>query len=120
MSKPAMSWRRAAVIAWRDLRSGPGKFAFVVLSVAVGVAALVGVRGFSQSFTQTLLTEARSLMAGDLMARIYRTPRPEEQAKIDALIQATPGSRATWIVETVSMASVPAQPVPLGRCGGAL
>ena len=113
MAKPAMSWRRAAVIAWRDLRSGPGKFAFVVLSVAVGVAALVGVRGFSQSFTQTLLTEARSLMAGDLMARIYRAPRPEEQAKVDALIQGIPGSRATWIVETVSMASVPDQPVPL-------
>jgi putative ABC transport system permease protein len=32
--------RRAAVIAGRDLRSAPGKFVFVVLSVAVGVAAL--------------------------------------------------------------------------------
>lgn len=113
MARNAMSWRRAAVIAWRDLRSGPGKFAFVVLSVAVGVAALVGVRGFSRSFTQTLLTEARSLMAGDLMARIYRAPRPEEVEKVDALIRSIPRSSATWVVETVSMASIPAQPVPL-------
>jgi len=46
----SLTWSRAAVIAGRDLRSAPGKFVFVVLSVAVGVAALVGVRGFSESF----------------------------------------------------------------------
>ncbi len=113
MARHAMSWRRAAVIAWRDLRSGPGKFVFVVLSVAVGVAALVGVRGFSRSFTQTLMTEARSLMAGDLMARIYRSPSPEEKTQVDRLMQGIPGSSATWVVETVSMASVSPQPVPL-------
>ena len=74
MAKRALSWRRAAAIGWRDLKSAPGKFAFVVLSVAVGVAALVGVRGFSESFKRTLTTEARSLMAGDLSARIFRMP----------------------------------------------
>ncbi len=47
----ALSWKRAAAIAWRDLKSAPGKFGFVVLSVAVGVAALVGVRGFSDGFS---------------------------------------------------------------------
>lgn len=113
MARNAISWTRAMVIAWRDLRSGPGKFVFVVLSVAVGVAALVGVRGFSRSFTQTLLTEARSLMAGDLMARIYRSPRPEELKQIAALIRPMAGARSTWVVETVSMASVAPQPVPL-------
>ena len=76
MAKRALSWNRAAAIGWRDLKSAPGKFAFVVLSVAVGVAALVGVRGFSESFRQTLTTEARSLMAGDLSARIFREPTP--------------------------------------------
>jgi putative ABC transport system ATP-binding protein len=50
MAKRALSWKRAAAIGWRDLKSAPGKFGFVVLSVAVGVAALVGVRGFSDSF----------------------------------------------------------------------
>ena len=43
MAKRALTWNRAAAIAWRDLKSAPGKFAFVVLSVAIGVAALVGV-----------------------------------------------------------------------------
>jgi len=113
MAKRALSWNRAAAIGWRDLKSAPGKFGFVVLSVAVGVAALVGVRGFSRSFRQTLTTEARSLMAGDLSARIFRTPSGEELKKIDALVKAIPGARATWAVETVSMASVPPDPVPL-------
>ena len=65
MAKRALSWKRAAAIGWRDLKSAPGKFGFVVLSVAVGVAALVGVRGLSDSFRQTLNTEARSLLAGE-------------------------------------------------------
>jgi putative ABC transport system permease protein len=59
MAKRALSWKRAGAIGWRDLKSAPGKFGFVVLSVAVGVAALVGVRGFSDSFRKNLSTEAR-------------------------------------------------------------
>ena len=116
MAKRALSWKRAGAIAWRDLRSAPGKFSFVVLSVAVGVAALVGVRGFSESFRKTLTTEARSLMAGDLSARIFREPTAEENSKIAAIVgQGTGGAaaRTTWVTETISMASVPPDPVPL-------
>ncbi|HMD76870.1 MAG TPA: FtsX-like permease family protein [Terracidiphilus sp.] len=114
MAKRALSWKRASAIGWRDLKSAPGKFGFVVLSVAVGVAALVGVRGFSESFRRTLSTEARSLMAGDLSARIYREPTDEEKGKIAAIErQGSGGIRSTWVTETISMASVPPDPVPL-------
>jgi putative ABC transport system permease protein len=117
MAKRALSWRRAGAIGWRDLKSAPGKFGFVVLSVAVGVAALVGVRGFSESFRRTLGTEARSLMAGDLSARLYHQPTSEERNKIAAILQkgALGGVaiRSTWTTETISMASVPPDPVPL-------
>ena len=113
MADRALSWPRAAAIAWRDLKSAPGKFAFVVLSVAVGVAALVGVRGFSESFRTTLMTEARSLMAGDLSARVFRQPSAEESQKLSALEKGIPGSDSTWVTETVSMASVPPDPVPI-------
>jgi len=112
MAKRALSWKRAGSIGWRDLRSAPGKFCFVVLSVAVGVAALVGVRGFSDSFRRTLSTEARSLMAGDLSARLYHEPTAEENGKL-ASILGTSGIRSTWVTETVSMASAPPDPVPL-------
>jgi putative ABC transport system permease protein len=112
MAKRALSWKRAGAIGWRDLRSAPGKFAFVVLSVAVGVAALVGVRGFSDSFRRTLSTEARSLMAGDLSARLFHEPTAEEKGRIAAIAQPG-GIRTTWVTETVSMASVSSDPVPL-------
>jgi putative ABC transport system permease protein len=111
MAKRALGWRRAAAIGWRDLKSAPGKFGFVVLSVAVGVAALVGVRGFSESFRRTLTVEARALMAGDLNARLFRLPTVDESTKIAAL--AGEGIRSTWTTETLSMASVPPDPVPL-------
>jgi putative ABC transport system permease protein len=113
MAKRALSWRRAAAIATRDLKSAPGKFTFVVLSVAVGVAALVGVRGLSGSFRQTLGTQARSLMAADLSARMFHPPTPEETAKVAALLAQNPGMRSTWTTETVSMASVAQDSVPL-------
>src|ERR1035437_3346133 len=109
MAKRALSWKRAGAVGWRDLRSAPGKFGFVVLSVAVGVAALVGVRGFSESFRRTLGTEARLLMAGDLTARLYHQPTAEEKDKIGAIAQPG-GIRTTWVTETVSMASVPMDP----------
>ena len=113
MASRALGWNRAAAIAWRDLKSAPGKFAFVVLSVAVGVAALVGIRGFSEAFRSTLTTEARSLMAGDLSARIFREPNADEKKKALAAAQSNGVGRATWVVETLSMASVPPDPVPL-------
>jgi putative ABC transport system permease protein len=113
MAKRALSWKTAGAIGWRDLKSAPGKFSFVVLSVAVGVAALVGVRGFSDSFRHTLSTEARSLLAGDLSARLFQEPTAEEKAKIATVLQGTAGMRSTWVTETISMASVPPDPVPL-------
>src|ERR1700747_910658 len=94
MASRALSWKRAAAIAWRDLKSAPGKFAFVVLSVAVGVAALVGVRGFSESFRRTLTAEAQSLMAGDLSARIFRQPTADDIKKIDGIDRNVGGARS--------------------------
>ncbi len=113
MAERALSWPRAAAIGWRDLKSAPGKFAFVVLSVAVGVAALTGVRGLSTSFRATLAGQARSLMAADLSARLMHVPTPEELKKIADLAQQNPGLRTTWATETVSMASAPPDPVPV-------
>jgi putative ABC transport system permease protein len=111
MANRSLTWSRAAIIAGRDLRSAPGKFVFVVLSVAVGVAALVGVRGFSESFRSTLTREARSLMAGDLSARANQQPTALEREKVKSL--ETQGIHTTWVTETISMASVPPDPVPI-------
>jgi putative ABC transport system permease protein len=113
--KQALPWSTAGRIAWRELRAGKAKFFFVLLSVAIGVAALTGVRGFSQSFARTLLEQARSIMAGDLSARMFRQATPEESKQLDALAgpAAGLGVRRTVVTETVSMAMVQGDPVPL-------
>ena len=110
-AKRALPWSTAAKIAWRELRASKAKFVFVLLSVAVGVAALTGVRGFSQSFQRALLLQARSIMAGDLSARMFRQATPEERTRLNAM--GAQGVRQTVVTETVSMAMVQADPVPL-------
>ncbi|MEO8596837.1 MAG: FtsX-like permease family protein [Candidatus Solibacter sp.] len=110
-SLPRLSWRAAVRIAWREMRASRAKFLFVVLSVAIGVGSLTGVRGFSSSFRHMLLGEARTLMAGDLTARVFALPNAEQDGALRAL--GARGVRHTWITETVTMAASAATPDPL-------
>ncbi|MGH7913681.1 MAG: ABC transporter permease, partial [Candidatus Binataceae bacterium] len=98
-----LSLRTAWRIAWRETRSSLTKFLFVVLAVAAGVGALSGVRGFSESFHAMLTSEARTVMAADLMARQFTTADDRQIAALDSL--AAQGVEHTWITETVSMAA---------------
>jgi putative ABC transport system permease protein len=99
----ALSYRSAAKIAAREMHSSRGKFFFVILSVAIGVAALTGVRGFSSSFRSTLLDKARSIMAADLSARMFQQPTPEQQTGLDEI--GASGVEITPVTELLSMAS---------------
>ena len=108
---PSLSYATAARIAAREMRNSRGKFFFVLLSVAIGVAALTGVRGFSSSFRGTLLLKARSIMAGDLAARTFAQLTPAEARSIDQL--RSNGVQTTTVVEMLSMASSPTSPDPL-------
>jgi putative ABC transport system permease protein len=109
--KPQLSWRAALRIAWREMRASRAKFLFVVLSVAIGVGSLTGVRGFSSSFRHMLLGEARTLMAGDLTARVFALPTAEQETALRGL--EARGVRRTWITETVTMASSASTADPL-------
>ena len=100
---PSLSYQSAAKIAAREMHSSRGKFFFVILSVAIGVAALTGVRGFSTSFRKTLLTRARSIMAADLSARTNQQPTPDESKEL-AQIQSE-GVEMTPVTELTSMGS---------------
>jgi putative ABC transport system permease protein len=111
MTKPVLTWSSAGKIAWRELQASKAKFLFVIFSVAIGVAALTGVRGFSDSFERTLLGEARTIMAADLSARMFRQPTATEEKQLNALASA--GIDRTEVTEMVSMASSPSDPVPL-------
>ena len=105
------SWRSAVKIAGREARASAGKFVFVILSVAAGVGALTGVRGFSSAFQSMLLRDARVLMAGDLSVRLFSHPNPEQLQAFEKLDER--GAERTWISETVSMMSSEHAPRPL-------
>ncbi len=107
----SLSFGSAAKIAAREMHSSRGKFFFVILSVAIGVAALTGVRGFSGSFRSTLLDKARSIMAADLSARMFQQPTAEQQKGLDEI--AASGVEMTPVTELLSMASSPKTLDPL-------
>ncbi len=104
-----LGWPAALRIAWREFQAAPAKFLFVIVSVAIGVAALTGVRGFTESFQKTLLGQARTIMAADVSARMFRQPSEKETEQLNALA----GVERTTVTELVSMASTPSDPIPL-------
>jgi putative ABC transport system permease protein len=108
---PQLSWGTAGRIAWRELRASRAKFLFVVLAVAVGIGSLTGVRSFSRAFRHMLLSQARTLMAGDMTLRIFGEPTAQQQAVLQGLDGR--GVRRTLITETVTMASSPSGGDPL-------
>ena len=109
---PALSYRSAVKIAYREMHSSRGKFFFVILSVAIGVAALTGVRGFTHPhFEPRYSIAARSIMAADLSARMFQQPTPEQQKSLDQI--AAEGIEITPITELLSMASSPKTLDPL-------
>ena len=104
-------------MAWRETHAAPGKFIFVVLSVALGAAALTAVTGFNESVRYTLLREARSLMAADIALRMPVEPSAKEIEFLDGL--KSRGIDSTRVTETVSMASAGQGPPVLVSVKGA-
>jgi len=104
-------------MAWRETRAAPGKFIFVVLSVAVGAAALTAVTGFNESVRYTLLREARTLMAADIALRMPIQPSAREIEFLEGL--KSRGIDSTRVTETVSMAAAGQGPPVLVSVKGA-
>src|SRR5947207_13813753 len=90
-------------MAWRETRAATSKFLFVVLSVALGTAALTAVTGFNESVRYTLMREARTLMAADIALRMPGQPSPGESRFLESL--RAQGIESTRLTETVSIAS---------------
>jgi putative ABC transport system permease protein len=105
------SLRTFSKIAWRESRASAAKFAFVILAVALGVASLTGVRGFSRAFNRTLLKQARTLMAADLSVRVFAMPNAAQDAVMKKYEDR--GAERTWLTETVTMVTAPGADVPL-------
>src|SRR5215475_6074627 len=98
-------------MAFLDAKASRGRFVFVILAIAAGVAALTGVKGFSESVHYTLVREARTLMGADLMIRMNFPPNAEDQEFLDSLHEK--GIDYTRVTETVSMAAANSHTTPI-------
>ncbi len=110
VAETRFGFRTASKIGWRELRAAPAKFVFVVLAVAVGVAALSGVKGFGYAFRGMLLRNAKQLIAADLQAQTWDTLTPDQLSSIEAIGERN--GQLTRVTETVSMAASTRQHVP--------
>ncbi|HLF57141.1 MAG TPA: ABC transporter permease, partial [Thermoanaerobaculia bacterium] len=79
----------------RETRGARGRLAFFALCLAVGVAGVTAVAGFSGALRSGLRSEARKLLAADLRVEALR-PLPEEAAQ---LLAGRPGLRTTRLRE---------------------
>ena len=107
---PSFSFRTAPKIAWRDLHAAPAKFLFVILAVAVGVAALSGVKGFGYAFKGMLLRNAKQLIAADVQGQTWNNPGPEQIDRLGKIGQRY-GSM-TRVTEMISMCASERERVP--------
>lgn len=92
-------------MAWREIRRSRRKFVFFLLCIAIGVAGLVGVKGFNANLQHALLKEARTLMAADMQMSLNRPPTDEQLAVIDGL--ADRGIAVAYNIETATMSVNP-------------
>jgi len=95
----------------RESRGARGRLLFFVLCLAIGVAAVVAVSGFSASLRQGLRKEARQLLAADLRLSGHREPPPALLAELAA----EPGVRTTRLTEMVTVSVAPLGTPGAGR-----
>jgi putative ABC transport system permease protein len=87
----------------RESRGSRARLAFFAGCLAIGVAAVVAVAGFSAALDRGIHREARQLLAADLAVR-GRQPIP---AEVEAAVDAIPGAERTAVLETVTLVARP-------------
>lgn len=97
------SWSGFLRMLWRDSRGSRRQLAFFIACLAVGVAAVVAVAGFSEGLDRGIRKQARQLLAADL---VVRSQQPPPEVLIEAL-DALPEAQKTFIVEMLTLVAVP-------------
>lgn len=107
MMNPAFEIR----MAWREIRSAYRRFLFLVISIAFGVGALTGLKGFSEALALSIARSARDLVAADLALR-FSTPATEKEIVSLESITAR-GAEISRTTETLSMVSPTKSSIPI-------
>jgi putative ABC transport system permease protein len=89
-------------MAWRETRGAHRHFVYFLISITVGVAALVAVQSFTDSLTRAVARSAKSLLGADLEIRSTQPLSPDSAAAMRAL--ASEGIAVTAVRELAAMA----------------
>src|SRR5688572_1482060 len=87
----------------RELRASWRRLLFFFLCVAVGVGAIVTLRSMIQSLRHGLMSEARALIASDVIVQTNRGWTPAVRGKIDAILAGAPVVAESESIETPTM-----------------
>ena len=87
----------------RELRSSWRRLLFFFICVAIGVGAIVALRSVIQSVRTGLMSEARMMIASDVIVSSNRPWTPETLAEIDKRLAEAPVLARTESVETTTM-----------------
>jgi putative ABC transport system permease protein len=91
------------LMALRELRASWRRLLFFFLCVAVGVGAIVALRSVIQSLRQGLMSEARSMIASDVIVQTNRGWTPDVRGRVDAILAEAPIVATTEAIETATM-----------------
>ena len=87
----------------REFRASWRRLLFFFLCVAVGVGAIVMLRSVIQSLRHGLMSEARAMIASDVIVQTNRAWTPELRGRIDAMLSEAPVLAQTESIETPTM-----------------
>jgi putative ABC transport system permease protein len=91
----------------RELRASWRRLVFFFVCVAIGVGAIVALRSVIQNVRETLVREARAMMAADVRIGTNRGWTPEVRAIIDGHLAEAPVIARTETLETATMVRSP-------------
>jgi len=89
-------------MSWREGRAAWSKFLFFLLSVAIGVGALAGVKGFAASLITAMHGQARTLLAADLSIGFPQKPTVSQLQGIEKVRTLGWPLAATTTLDTMS------------------
>jgi putative ABC transport system permease protein len=87
----------------RELRASWRRLLFFFLCVAIGVGAIVALRSVIQSLRYGLMSEARSMIASDVIVQTNRAWTPEVRGRLEAILATVTIAARTESVETPTM-----------------
>ncbi|HET7217285.1 MAG TPA: FtsX-like permease family protein [Vicinamibacterales bacterium] len=87
----------------RELRASWRRLLFFFLCVAIGVGAIVTLRSIIQSLRAGLMSEARTMIASDVIVQTNRAWTPEVRGRVDAILAQAPIVARTESIETPTM-----------------